>query len=33
MGIATLLVAIALGPKLLNATTTLGAPAGSPAGD
>jgi hypothetical protein len=26
-------VAVALGPKLLNATTTLGAPAGSPAGD
>jgi MFS family permease len=33
MGIATLLVAVVLGPKLLSAQATLGDPAGSAAGD
>jgi MFS family permease len=33
MGVATLLVAVAFGPKLLSAASALGAPASSPAGD
>jgi hypothetical protein len=33
MGVATLLVAAVLGPKLLSAAASLGTPAGSAAGD